>query len=41
MDTIETSRWTPAEINTLIQSRCNITDHEVLYPRPYYTPNAG
>ena len=34
MDTIETSRWTPAEINTLIQSRCNITYHKVLYPSP-------
>ena len=34
MDTIETSRWSPAELNTLIQSRCNITYHKVLYPSP-------
>ena len=34
MDSIETTKWTPAVLNTIIQSKCNITYHEALYPQP-------
>ena len=34
MDTIETSQWSPPQLNQLIQQHCNITYHEALYPSP-------
>ena len=32
MVSIETTKWTPARLNTIIPGKCNITYHEALYP---------
>ena len=34
MDTIETNSYTPTQLTRIIQTKCDITYHEVLYPAP-------